>query len=233
MAIMSNISRVDDGGGRQKYNNLVYDPVTGLWKPVTPTTTISPEIPTVPLPDSSSTDSLNTSGNTNSKEESEKKYIESEFNVLTGDLNLTPTEKSIRIKVNDTVKMEGLGKYLSGLYFVSSVSRTLSRDGGYSHSMSLIKNGFGDNVKSSGTTTISTPRRQEVTVSSSSSSFKVGDSVKIVGDDAVYSNASDGVKVPAWVKKKTLTIQQVSSDGTRVLLMPIRSWTYIKYIQKV
>ena len=64
-------------------------------------------------------------------------------------------------------------------------------------------------------------------------SFAKGDSIKIVGDGAVYSNASAGVKVPNWVKQKTLTVQQVSSDGTRVLLQPINSWTYVKYVQKV
>ena len=56
--------------------------------------------------------------------------------------------------------------------------------------------------------------------------------MKIVGD-AVYSNAHDGVKVPEWVKKKTLTVDGISKDGTRVRLMPIWSWTYIKYVQKV
>lgn len=232
MAMRANIAMVNDGGGRQNHANLVYDPATGTWKPTTAMTTTSPIVSPPVIPGATDMNSQNTSGNVNSREEAEKKYIESEFNVLTGDLNLTPTEKSIRIKVNDTVKMEGLGKYLSGLYFVSSVSRTLSKDGGYSHSMTLIKNGFGGSVKSSGTTTIVTPRKQEVTVSSSSG-FKEGDNVKIVGDNAVYSNAHDGVKVPAWVKKKTLTVKKVSSDGTRVHLMPINSWTYIKFVQKV
>ena len=64
-------------------------------------------------------------------------------------------------------------------------------------------------------------------------SFTVGDKVKIVGDDAVYSNASDGVKVPDWVKEQILTIDALSSDGTRARLNPIWSWTYTKFLQKV
>lgn len=211
--------------------SYVYDPKTGTWVPSTNTSSEPSPKPTPPDTDTESVD--NVTPNTDSSKKADKEYIEKEFNVLTGDLNITPSEKSIRIGVNNTIKIEGIGKYLSGLYFVSSVKRTLSKDGGYSHSISVIKNGFGDSIKKAQSSEDSKeePRKEEV--SKTPSEFKVGDSVKIVGDDAVYSNAHDGVKVPAWVKKKTLTVKQISSDNTRVLLMPIFSWTYIKYVQKV
>lgn len=219
-----------DGGSRDTKANLVYDPKTGKWVPATATNTDEDKNTPPVTPPKTETDSDNTSSNTDSKTEAEKKYIEAEFNVLTGEMTITPTTKSICIKVNDTVKIEGLGKYLSGLYFVSAISRSLNKDSGYSHTLTLIKNGFGSSVKSEPKPK-EEPRKEEVP--KQPSDIKVGDSVKIVGDDAVYSNAHDGVKVPAWVKKKTLTVRQISKDNTRVLLMPILSWTYIKYVQKV
>lgn len=230
-----------DGSARGAKTNLQYDPATGTWSPASATNTSASNLrydPTTGLfseatspknPVSSDTGAENPSKNVDSKKDAEKEYIEAEFNVLTGEMTLTPTEKSIRIKVNDTVRIEGLGKYLSGLYFVSSVSRNINKDNGYTHSLSLIKNGFGSSVKEAQPVKEET-RKEEVP--KESPKIKLGDPVKIVGDDAVYSNAHDGVKVPAWVKKKTLTVSQVSADGTRVLLMPINSWTYIKNIQK-
>lgn len=163
-----------------------------------------------------------------SKKKADKEYIYKEFNTLSGELSLTPTEKSIRIRVNDTVKINGIGKYLSGLYFVESIRRTLNTDSGYTHTLTVFKNGFGDSLKKKQEET--TTRKTEI--SKTPTDLKVGETVRIVGENATYSNASEGVKVPAWVKKKELTIKQISSDGTRVLLMPINSWTYTSNIQK-
>lgn len=235
----------DGGGGRSTKQNLVYDPKTGLWSPATanstnnnnytptytPSTTESKKDTTPPPPTQKTGES---SPNVDSQKNADKEFIEAEFNVLTGEMRLTPTSKSIRIRVNDTVKIEGLGKYLSGLYFVSAISRNISASNGYSHTLSLLKNGFGSSVKNAkkaSPVVKSEPRKEEVV--KTTPEYKVGDQVKIVGADAVYSNASDGVKVPEWVKKKTLTIQQISDDKTRVLLKEIISWTYVKYIQKV
>lgn len=217
---------------RNTKTSMTYDPKTGSWVPSTYTDTSQPASPE-PKPKvepSPAPSNSNPKSKVDSKKKADKEYIEAEFNTLTGDMTLTATEKSIRIKVNDTVRIEGLGKYLSGLYFVTSIRRTLSKDGGYSHTLSLLKNGFGNSIKS-GAKSEEVARKPEVTPKSTE--IKVGDSVKIVGDNAVYSNAHDGVKVPKWVKKKTHTIRQVSKDGTRVLLREINSWTYIKFIQKV
>ena len=219
---------------------LSYDPTSGSWVPVSVTSSsnvgnILNNIGNSNTSSSNKTPSTEKTGssssNVDSKEDAEKELIDAEFNILTGELRVTPTSKSIRVKVNDTVKIEGLGKYLSGLYFVSSVSRTVDSSGGYSHSFTLLKNGFGSSVKESSPDTEVETRKEEVV--KDAPEYKVGDSVKIVGEDAVYSNAHDGVKVPEWVKKKTLTIRQISDDKTRVLLMPIYSWTYVKYIHKV
>lgn len=233
MAVHPTMMYMSDGSGRSSNANLTYDQKTRTWVPSTPSdsqgTTSTPKKSSIPPKGSSSTGSSKKS-NVDTQKKADKEYIEAEFNVLTGEMTVTPTEKSIRIKVNDTVRIEGLGKNLSGLYFVSAVRRTLTASDGYTHTFSLRKNGFGDSVKSASSYESQT-RKEEV--SKQASDLKVGDSVKIVGDNAVYSNAHDGVKVPKWVKKKTLTVDAISSDGTRVRLMPIFSWTYIKYVQKV
>jgi len=215
------------GSGRTNVE-LVYDPVTRQWvqKSVTNSNGQSTDTST-----QTSTAVVDTNPNSkvDSKGAADKEYIEIEFNTLTGDLTLTSTEKSIRIRVNDTIKLEGLGKYLSGLYFVSAVKRTLNKDSGYTHTLTIIKTGFGNSLKK--VQVVQPPRKQEV--AKDTGGLKVGDKVRIVGDSAVYSNAHDGVKVPAWVKKQTLTVDAISSDGTRVRLNPIWSWTYVKYVQKV
>lgn len=215
------------GSSRASNVQLVYDPATQSWVPTSPTNengqTSNPTTKT-----NQEVAEPSTTSRVDSKTAAQKEYIEVEFNTLTGDLTLTSTEKSIRIKVNDTIKVEGLGKYLSGLYFVTSIKRTLNKDSGYTHTLSLLKNGFGSSLKKAQKPV----ETRKTEVPKTSPEIKVGDSVKIVGD-AVYSNAHDGVKVPEWVKKKTLTVDGISKDGTRVRLMPIWSWTYIKYVQKV
>lgn len=221
-SLLSKGERVYDASSKTWYVRVYPD----SYKPAKDSTT----------PSSTATGNDSTS-KVDSKTQAEKKYIETEFNTLTGDMALTPSKSTIKIKVNDTITLSGVGSYLSGQYFVSAVKRSISASGGYSQTITVMKNGFGDSLKqakSSKTTNSSgTSTNRSETVEKSASNFKVGDSVKIVGDNAVYSNASDGVKVPAWVKEKTLTVKQISSDGNRVLLMPIFSWTYVKFVQKV
>lgn len=174
---------------------------------------------------------------TDSKTEAEKEYIDIEFNTLTGEMSLIPTKDNMKIKTNTTIRLNGVGKYLSGLYFVSEVKRTLTADGGYTLSIGLYKNGFGESLKS-GVVVVqptNTGRPTEVNTQQNivQNKIKVGDKVKIVGDNAIYSNAHEGVKVPDWVKTQTLTVDTLSDDGLRARLNPIWSWTYVKFLQLV
>ena len=212
------------GSGRASSTSLVYDAKTGKWVSVSANS--GKDTKTSSTPKDPSAGQPSTASKVDSKTAAEKKYIDIEFNTLVGELTLTSTEKSIRIQVNDTIEISGIGKYLSGLYYVSGVRRSLNKDSGYTHTFTVMKNGFGSSLKKPQANT----RKKEVT--KSGTDFNTGDSVKIVGDNAVYSNAHDGVKVPKWVKEKTLTVDAVSSDGTRVRLQPINSWTYIKNVQK-
>ena len=168
-----------------------------------------------------------------SKAVADKEFIETEFNTLVGELRLIPSKRTIRIRVGQTINLQGVGKYLSGQYFVSAVRRALDKDGGYSHSITVIKTGFGDSLKQATQPVTESGIDRPILVAKEIAPYKVGDSVQIVGDNATYSNADEGIKVPVWVKAKTLTIKQISKDGTRVLLDPVYSWTYTSNIQKV
>ena len=208
--------------------DYMYDPATGKWIPKASTSSSSTSSPqdseTVPP---SYTDG-EADSQVDSKLESDKEYIETEFNTLVGELVVTPSKKNIRLKVNDTVEVLGVGNNLSGNYFVSAIKRTLSRDSGYSQTLTVLKNGFGDSLKKP-TTTETVAESRSVVVEKSAPQLKVGDRVHIIGE-AIYDN---GDKIPAWVKSQTLTIHQISSDGAMVLLYPIISWTYVRYVQKV
>lgn len=178
----------------------------------------------------------NNSATSDSKTSAEKDYIEVEFNTLTGECEIVPNSKSLRLKVGDTVTLKGVGKYLSGLYFISEIKKSISTGDGLKISLVLIRNGFGDSLKKAAPIVVTTPARSnEADISKLvvNNSIKVGDKVKIVGSDAVYSNASDGVKVPEWVKQQELTVDALSDDGKRARLLPIWSWTYIKYLKHI
>lgn len=217
---------------------MVYDPVTKQWVIKSATNSTGLSIDTTSQTSTIVPTSDPMSGVAR-KVAADKEFIDIEFNTLTGDLNLLATKKSIKVVINDTIKIEGLGKYLSGLYFVSSIKRTIDSSSGYSQSFSLTKTGFGNTLK---TYTIAPPTPpaggtpddgRDTEIPKDTSPYKVGDKIKIIASDAVYSNYHDGVRVPNWVKELTHTVDAVSADQKRVRLKEIWSWTYIKYIQRV
>lgn len=54
--------------------------------------------------------------------------------------------KTVRMRIGDTIKLEGLGPYLSGLYYVTSVSKTLDGSG-YNQTLSVMKMNTGKTLK--------------------------------------------------------------------------------------
>ena len=98
----------------------------------------------------------------------EKKYNYIEYNTLIGTLSFIVNEKTIKLTAGDTVKLEGLGKYLSGNYFVKDVTRQISTNG-YSHTATLIKTDFGSSLK---TTTKSKDKKKTKTKKEKSSASK-------------------------------------------------------------
>lgn len=225
-------------GGRATNVGYVYDPKTKTWKPSSsaqakPATSSSSSssssgaTKTTPKPAVVKVDSAS---KVDSKAKADKKYKEIEFNTLEGDVNLIVDKATLKIKSGDTIRIEGVGKYLSGLFFVSSVKRNIDKSNGYSHSVTVIRTGFGDSLKK--VSVVVEPNRP-APVPIPAPKLKKGDKVKIVGASATYANAASNIKVPEWVKKKVLTIDGFSKDETKVRLMPIWSWTYAKYVKKV
>ena len=216
-----------------------YNSKTGVWEPVSYSgsdnnTSLSTST------QNGGTVTVDTSSKVNSKAEADSEYIEIEFNTLEGELVLIASKKTIALKVGQTIKIEGIGKYLSGLYYISAIKRTIDNSQGYSHTLTVIKTGFGSTLKSvvvnTNTTSSSAAQRPAEVTPSPSTSFKVGDKVMFLTVAAKkywYSNASEGVWVPEWVTQKVHTVDGVSSDGERVRLKEIWSWTYAKFLKKV
>lgn len=149
-------------------SSYTYNPQTGKW---TKTTTSSSSNTNTSGGNNSSNNnkSNNTSGSNNSNSSgnltsstgdsktstgsTEQKYNYIEINTLVGQLSFIVTEETIKLKAGDTVKLAGLGKYLSGKYYVKEMNRVISNNG-YSHSAVLIKTDFGDSLKSKTSTQV-------------------------------------------------------------------------------
>jgi len=157
---------------------------------------------------SSKSSSKNTSGG-----KVEKKYNYIEVNTLSGTLNFIVNEDTIKIKAGDTVKLKGLGKYLSGNYYVKDITRQISSNG-YSHAATLIKTDVGASLK---TTTKSKDKKKPAKKVKSSNSkdnakrtytVKKGDCLwniakKFYGNGSAYTKIYDAntnkIADPHWI----------------------------------
>lgn len=81
---------------------------------------------------------------TESSNTATSEFISIEQNVLVGDLVVVPDPS---YKAKHTVLLQYLGKNLTGLYFVDQVVHSFGSDG-YTQSMRVSRNGFGDTIKS-------------------------------------------------------------------------------------
>ena len=141
-------------------SSYTYDPKTGKWTKKTTNSGGSPsggggnsKKTHSSTPSSSGSNLTSSNSNKNSSTGStEKKYNYIEINTLSGTLNFIVTEETIKLKAGDTVKLKGLGSYLSGDYYVQDLTRQISSNG-YSHSATLIKTDFGKSLKTSTSTT--------------------------------------------------------------------------------
>lgn len=128
---------------------MTYDPQTGKW---TKNGGGSSSSKSGSKSSSNSKSGDNLTSSSSSKNDSsgqvEKKYNYIEVNTLSGTLNFIVNEDTIKLKAGDTVKLNGLGKYLSGNYYVKDITRQISSSG-YSHSATLIKTDVGSSLKTS------------------------------------------------------------------------------------
>lgn len=83
----------------------------------------------------------------NVKPASEKDAKKFEFKNLQGELVLTPTEKSFSIVRGSTIHLSGVGKYLSGLYFVTARTVSINNSGAMSIKLRVVRTKFGDSLK--------------------------------------------------------------------------------------
>lgn len=159
-----------------------YDPKTGNWTKTTSNSGSSSKSSSSSSSKSSSSSGSkgdNLSSSSSNKNESkgsvEKKYNTIEINTLNGTLNFIVTEETIKLKAGDTVKLQGLGKYLSGNYYVKDITRQISNNG-YSHSATLIKTDFGESLKTASKTSAKKNSTKKSTKKSSTTKKKVSSS---------------------------------------------------------
>lgn len=142
-----------------------------------------------------------TSDKNDSTGQVEKKYNDIQINTLSGTLNFIVTEETIKLRVGDTVKLDGLGKYLSGNYYVKEITRTISNNG-YSHSATVIKTNFGESLKIKSKSKKKSSNGKTVSSPSTSGSSKRTHTVKkgeclwgiakyYYGDGALYNKIYD------------------------------------------
>lgn len=129
---------------------MTYDPQTGKWTKNGSGSSSSNSNNKSSSSNSKSGDNLTASSSSknDSSGQVEKKYNYIEVNTLSGTLNFIVNEDTIKLKAGDTVKLNGLGKYLSGNYYVKDITRQISSSG-YSHSATLIKTDVGSSLKTS------------------------------------------------------------------------------------
>ena len=131
---------------------MTYDQQTGKWTKNGGGSSSSKSNKSGSKSSSNSKSGDNLTASSSSKNDSsgqvEKKYNYIEVNTLSGTLNFIVNEDTIKLKAGDTVKLKGLGKYLSGNYYVKDITRQISSSG-YSHSATLIKTDVGSSLKTS------------------------------------------------------------------------------------
>ena len=145
---------------------MSYDPNTGKWVSTGGDVETNSDKPTT-----SSEDNTQSDGNKDSStSEAEETYNEIDYYNLQGELNYIATEETIKLKAGDTVTLNGLGKYLSGNYYMVSVTRTLDSSG-YSHKAEVVRMDFGSRIK---TTTVKTKEKpKEVPVAPTTRTYTV------------------------------------------------------------
>ena len=216
---------------REEKSEYTYNPQLGEWDEISIDSGMldGMDLDTSEISDASVADSsLDTevdSGNT-----AESETVEEEYNILEGELTPLLSIKTDKVKRGDTIYVSGIGRYLTGSYFVKEIKRELDSSSGYSMTFTLMRIGFADTLKDE--STVSTSRSGEIAVETNFD-FVLGDKVTFCDDYAIYSNAHEGVPVPSWVREKTFTVDALSNDGTRVRLKEVWSWTYVKYLKKV
>ena len=81
------------------------------------------------------------------KEDAKTKAKKFTYKNLEGDLVLIPTKKCFQIFAGMTVHIQGIGKWLSGFYYVTSRKVTISGGGAMTINLKVERTKFGDSLK--------------------------------------------------------------------------------------
>lgn len=161
------------------------------------------------------------------KDEADKQMIAVEQKTLTGEVVLRPFQNCLGLQICDTVIINGVGNYLSGLYYISGIKRTLSAEG-FSQNLTVLKNGFGDSLKLPDSALQLQNPEDEPLQLSAAKPIETGSTVRICDWAAKWGGEDEGVIVPAWIKDEELVVEQI--DGEMCFLQPIGKWIHISYL---
>lgn len=84
--------------------------------------------------------------NSTSTGSAEQEYNTIEINTLQGTVAVVPTEANLKVNVGDCVSIKGVGKSLSGTYYVKEVNLQISSSG-ISLTWTVTKTDFGSSLK--------------------------------------------------------------------------------------
>lgn len=183
-------------------SSYTYDPSTGEWTKSTSDSGSSSNQNSSNVSASRGSDNLtSSSSDKNSSTGSvEKQYNTIEINTLSGTLSIIVNEETIKLRAGDTVSIQGIGKYLSGKYYIKDITRQVSSNG-YSHSATVIRTDFGSplNVNSSDTVKNveeTVPSSPQASTAQRTYTVKKGDSLwkiakQFYGNGALYTRIYD------------------------------------------
>ena len=124
---------------------------TRTWAQTKGTTTKTSTTPKSSTPANTSNKDKSGTASSKAKKDTATAKVTGEVNRITltslsGNLSMLPNENTIRIKPRDTIELKGLGKYLSGKYYVDSTEFSYSNSG-ISLTANVLKTNFKTTLK--------------------------------------------------------------------------------------
>lgn len=164
-----------------------------------------------------------------------KKLKQITLRTLEGTINYIATKETIKLKPGDTVQLKGLGKNLSGKYYVKEVTRSISTSG-YTQTATVIKSAAGTSLK---TKTIKAAKRKKYLAGSKKYKVKKGDTLASISKkaygatvlaDKIYKDNKK--KIPNKKKLKVgtqLTIAKpTDKEQSKVSLALYKKYPHVK-----
>lgn len=231
---------------RDNTEKLVYNARTGSYEKVYSQSAALPSTPTqsekvieeqeVPKSAIPATPSNTKTGNvsqTDTKAKADKKFIDTESNTVTADIDVIPTDFTMGIKLNDTVNVIGVGNNFSGPHLITSITKSINASNGITISFSTKRTGFGETKASKeqkqnsiaqtsatavATSTVSRPKEVDVSKNNTSKKFNVGDKVTVSNAAPqwkvnYYIATGNSIEAEQLAPHRVYTVGSVENDG--------------------